>query len=185
MLYRRRIAVYEALWAPAPVHRTCAVSKHAESARMITNRCQAVGIPRKLLHPDYLAGQSSEICGKFHHHSIRVSRISRPRLCTVNTGAKQHSYYAYLSNHIPTSPSFLLLQDFYTLVIPTFGTIRSAFALPTAFICSTMTTLSSHSNARSHGTVEVEVSHNVYANDAHLVVCWAAIFLSIVRYQGQ
>lgn len=82
------MAVYEALWAPAPVHQMCAVSKHAESARMITNQCEAVGIPQKLLYPDYLAGQSSDLCGKFRHQSIRITRISRPRLCIVNTGAK-------------------------------------------------------------------------------------------------
>jgi hypothetical protein len=147
------MAVYEALWAPAPVHRTCAVRKHAESARMITNRCQAVGIPQELLHPDYLAGHSSDLCGKFHHHSIRISRISRPWLCTVNTGAKQHYYYAHLENHIPVSSSFLLLQDFKTLVIPTFVTISSAFALPTTFLCSTLITLTVHSNSCSHGTL--------------------------------
>ena len=153
MLCRRRMAVYEALWAPAPVHRTCAVNKHAESARMITNRCQAVGIPQELLHPDYLAGHSSDLCGKFHHHSIRISRISRPWLCTVNTGAKQHYYYAHLDNHIPVSSGFLLLPDFYPLVIPTFMTIWSAFALQIAFLCSTLTTLSGHSNSRFHSTV--------------------------------
>jgi hypothetical protein len=142
------MAVYEALWAPAPVHRTCAVSKHAESARMITNQRQAVGIPQNLLHPDYLAEQSSDLCGTFHHHSIRISRISRARLCTVKTGAKQHYYYAHLKNHIPASPSFLLLQDFYPLVIPAFVTTLSVFV----FLCSTLTTLSGQSNSRSHGT---------------------------------
>jgi hypothetical protein len=117
------MAVYEALWAPAPVHRTCAVGKHAESARMITNRCQAVGIPRKLLYPDYLAGQSPDLYDKFYHHSIRISLISRLRLCTVNTSAKQHYYYAHPENHITASSGFLLLQDSYPLVIPTFVTI--------------------------------------------------------------
>lgn len=79
---------------------------------MITNRCQAVGILRKLLHLDYLAGQSSDLCGTFRYYSMRIPRILWPQLCAVNTGAKQHYYYAHLENYIPASSAFLLLQDF-------------------------------------------------------------------------
>ena len=103
------------------------MSKHAGSARMITNQCNAVGIPQKLLCPDNQAKQSSDLCGRFRHQSIRISRISRLRLCTVNTGAKQDYCYAYLKNQTLASSGFLLLEDLYPIVSSTLVTISSAF----------------------------------------------------------
>jgi hypothetical protein len=95
--YRRRMAFYEALWAPAPVHRTCAVNKHAESARIITNQCEAVGIPQKLCYSDYLAWQPFNLCSKFCYYSVSKNTIRqlRCRLLVSNKKSRVLLLYYY------------------------------------------------------------------------------------------